>query len=174
MDRAIIKKNGRERVEVSISEFKNRKFLDIRNYYHDAASGEWKPTPKGISVPVELSKQIWKAVKSIGGEFFDLLPPNGKEKEAEDKADEISAKSDKLKKKKKKLKSKEVRADVVEASATQAKENSKKRPAGLMDEILEDKPSKKVKKDKVVKVEASAKNGKKVLKKKLKKESLVQ
>lgn len=74
-NRAIIKKNGRERVEVSISEFKGRKFLDIRNYYYDSDTKEWKPTQKGVNVPVEMAHELFRAVKKVGKEFFDLAPP---------------------------------------------------------------------------------------------------
>lgn len=73
--RAIIKKNGRERVEVSISEFKGRKFLDIRNYYYDSDTEEWKPTQKGVNVPVEMAHELFRAVKKVGKAFFDLAPP---------------------------------------------------------------------------------------------------
>lgn len=84
MTRAIIKKNGRERVEVSISEFKGRKFLDVRNYYYDSDSDEWKPTQKGVNVPVEMAHELFRAVKKIGKPFFDLqVPPDD---EAEGKA----------------------------------------------------------------------------------------
>lgn len=91
MTHAIVKKNGRERIEVSISEFKKRKFLDIRNFYND--DGEWKPTPKGISIPVELAHEIYRAVKKVGKPFFDLLPPPGKEQEADEEINEKKAKS---------------------------------------------------------------------------------
>lgn len=41
----------REPIFISVSEFKNNKFLDIRKYYRDGA--EWKPTKKGITINLE-------------------------------------------------------------------------------------------------------------------------
>lgn len=83
MTKVIIKKaGGRERIEISISEFKGRQFLDIRNYYR-AEGGEWKPTPKGLTIPVELSKSAWRGIKKVAEPFFDLLPPPGDEDSAE-------------------------------------------------------------------------------------------
>ena len=83
MEKAIIKKaGGRERIEISVSEFKNRKFLDIRNYYR-TEDGDWKPSPKGVTIPVEDSKKVWRGIKKVASEFFDLLPPPGDEAGAE-------------------------------------------------------------------------------------------
>lgn len=82
MEKVIIKKSGRERIEVSVTEFKGRKFLDIRNYYR-TEEGEWKPSPKGIMIPVESSKKVWRGIKKVAEPFFDLLPPPGDEAGAE-------------------------------------------------------------------------------------------
>lgn len=54
--RAIDKGLG-NRIHIRISEFKDRDYLDIRNYYEDEA-GEWKPTRKGIAVPVEFYDEL--------------------------------------------------------------------------------------------------------------------
>ncbi len=45
------------RIHVRISEFKDRDYLDIRNYYEDE-NGEWKPTRKGIAIPVEFYDEL--------------------------------------------------------------------------------------------------------------------
>ncbi len=42
-----IQKNTRERIRVTIEEFKGHKFIDLRVYYPDS-EGTWRPTPKGI------------------------------------------------------------------------------------------------------------------------------
>ncbi len=61
-------KSTQETVRVSIEEFKNRKYLDIRIYYL-SGENEWKPTKKGVTVSLdlvsELSKHIKKAEKEI-------------------------------------------------------------------------------------------------------------
>ncbi|MFC2095752.1 transcriptional coactivator p15/PC4 family protein [Candidatus Bipolaricaulota bacterium] len=54
--RAIDKSLG-NRIHIRISEFKDRDYLDIRNYYEDEA-GEWKPTRKGIAIPVEFYDEL--------------------------------------------------------------------------------------------------------------------
>ena len=56
-----IDKSLGNRIHVRISRFKDRDYLDIRNYYEDDA-GEWKPTRKGISVPVEFYDDVMKAL----------------------------------------------------------------------------------------------------------------
>lgn len=92
MEKVIIKKaGGRERIEISVSEFKKRKFLDIRNYYR-TEDGEWKPSPKGITIPVEHSKKVWRGIKKVAEQFFDLLPPPGEEEKAEKAASKKKAK----------------------------------------------------------------------------------
>ena len=49
------------RIHVRISEFKERDYLDIRNYYEDE-NGEWKPTRKGIAIPVEFYDELVAAI----------------------------------------------------------------------------------------------------------------
>jgi hypothetical protein len=54
--RAIDKGLG-NRIHVRISRFKERDYLDIRNFY-ETEDGEWKPTRKGIAVPVEFYDEL--------------------------------------------------------------------------------------------------------------------
>ena len=49
-----IQKNQKEKIMVSVNEFKGNKFVDLRVHYEDEVSGEYKPTKKGIS----LSKKV--------------------------------------------------------------------------------------------------------------------
>jgi hypothetical protein len=58
--RAIDKGLG-NRIHIRISRFKDRDYLDIRNFYEDDA-GEWKPTRKGVSVPVEFYDDLMAAL----------------------------------------------------------------------------------------------------------------
>lgn len=39
------------KIRVSFSTFKKAKFLDIRYFFFDKEKGEFKPTPKGITIP---------------------------------------------------------------------------------------------------------------------------
>jgi len=49
------------RIHIRISEFRERDYLDIRNYYEDDA-GEWKPTRKGIAIPVEFYDELMEGL----------------------------------------------------------------------------------------------------------------
>ena len=44
-----INKNPIEKIRVTISDYKNHRFLDVRVYFEDD-SGEWRPTKKGIAI----------------------------------------------------------------------------------------------------------------------------
>ena len=47
-----IRKNGKEdadRIMVKVAEYKGKPYADIRTYYRDDVSGDWKPTKKGVA-----------------------------------------------------------------------------------------------------------------------------
>jgi len=56
------------RIHIRISRFKDRDYLDIRNYYEDDA-GEWKPTRKGIAVPVEFYDELIESLTAAKEEI---------------------------------------------------------------------------------------------------------
>ncbi len=56
------------RIHIRISRFKDRDYLDIRNYYEDDA-GEWKPTRKGIAVPVEFYDELMESLTAAKEEI---------------------------------------------------------------------------------------------------------
>jgi hypothetical protein len=58
--RAIDKDPG-NRIHVRISRFREHDYLDIRNFY-ETEDGEWKPTRKGIAVPVEFYDELMEAL----------------------------------------------------------------------------------------------------------------
>lgn len=79
-----IDKSLGNRIHVRISRFKERDYLDIRNYYEDDA-GEWKPTRKGISVPVEFYDDVMKALvaaKAVIDKRIQEAPPAATEESA--------------------------------------------------------------------------------------------
>ena len=79
-----IDKSLGNRIHVRISRFKDRDYLDIRNYYEDDA-GEWKPTRKGISVPVEFYDDVMKALvsaKAVIDKRIQEAPPAENEEAA--------------------------------------------------------------------------------------------
>jgi len=56
------------RIHVRLSKFRDRDYLDIRNFY-EADNGEWKPTRKGIAVPVDLYDDLMAALTEAKGEI---------------------------------------------------------------------------------------------------------
>jgi len=65
--RAIDKGLG-NRIHVRISRFKERDYLDIRNFY-ETEDGEWKPTRKGIAVPVEFYDELMDVLGTAKAEI---------------------------------------------------------------------------------------------------------
>ena len=45
-----IKKNSNEVYRISEKEYEGYRFIDVRIYYQDRKTQEWKPTQKGISI----------------------------------------------------------------------------------------------------------------------------
>jgi len=61
------------RIHVRLSRFHDRDYLDIRNFY-EAEDGEWKPTRKGIAIPVELYGELISALREAEP-LIKKLPP---------------------------------------------------------------------------------------------------
>lgn len=73
-----IDKSLGNRIHIRISEFKDRDYLDIRNYYEDE-SGEWKPTRKGVAIPVEFYDELMEGLAAAK----DIIASRKKDKPAE-------------------------------------------------------------------------------------------
>jgi len=58
---AEFQKNTRERVRVSLTEYGGYKLVDVRAFYEDACTGEWKPG-KGLTLRRELLPNLKKAL----------------------------------------------------------------------------------------------------------------
>jgi hypothetical protein len=67
-----IKKNSSEVYRIFEKEYEGYKFIDVRIYYMDKATGEYKPTKKGISIMPnnveEVINGILKAMEVMGYE----------------------------------------------------------------------------------------------------------
>ena len=59
---AEIQKNLKERIQVSIEEYRGHKFIDLRVYF-EAEDGEWKPTKKGIALNNECIDAVIEALQ---------------------------------------------------------------------------------------------------------------
>ena len=65
-----IKKNSNEVYRISEKEYEGYRFIDVRIYYQDRKTQEWKPTTKGISImpnnAEEIINGIIKAMEVMG------------------------------------------------------------------------------------------------------------
>jgi phage terminase small subunit len=57
-----IEKNTKERIRVSIEEFRGHTFIDCRVYFVDD-TGTWRPTKKGIALNSECIEDVIKALQ---------------------------------------------------------------------------------------------------------------
>ena len=62
MQIAEIEKNAKEKIRVSIEEYKGHKFVDCRVYFQDEA-GEWRPTKKGIALNDDTIDKVIEALQ---------------------------------------------------------------------------------------------------------------
>lgn len=62
-------KNSISKVVVALQEYKGTEIIDIRNYYQDPTSDEWKPTRKGISVPLDQIDSLYDLISKAREEI---------------------------------------------------------------------------------------------------------
>lgn len=55
---ATIERSATERTEIGISEYKGRKYLDLRVFYTTDEGITWNPTKKGITVAPEKIQEV--------------------------------------------------------------------------------------------------------------------
>lgn len=60
-----IERGPGQQIHVRLTTFRGREYLDLRNFYLDE-NDEWRPTKKGIAVPVELYDELMAALKEAG------------------------------------------------------------------------------------------------------------
>lgn len=104
---------GNNLFEVKKAKFGDKWFLDIRRMYKDKATGELKPTKKGVAVPLDLVESLETAIvkaldKAVGmpeaEKFYAIAPKNIEQldqvkvyhEESENALDEFGAKGDYL------------------------------------------------------------------------------
>jgi hypothetical protein len=71
---AEIEKNTKERIRVSLEEYKGHRFIDCRVYFEDAA-GEWRPTKKGLALNEDCIDEVIDTLKQASDALEDLLSP---------------------------------------------------------------------------------------------------
>ena len=57
-------KSGNAIIRVQKTEFKGKEYIDVRKFYQ-GENEEWLPTKKGISIPIDLVKEVIKAINSL-------------------------------------------------------------------------------------------------------------
>jgi hypothetical protein len=60
---AEFQKNARERIKISLDDFKNHKVCNIRVFY-ESEPGTWLPGPKGLAFSVNLLPELIAALQS--------------------------------------------------------------------------------------------------------------
>ena len=57
------KRNDTEEVRISAGTYKEKEYVDIRIFYCDKTSGEWKPTKKGVTINRNLFGEFMEGLK---------------------------------------------------------------------------------------------------------------
>ena len=70
-----IKKNSTEVYRIYEKEYEGYKFIDVRIYYMDKNSGEYKPTKKGISIMPNNVEEIRSEERRVGKECRSRWSP---------------------------------------------------------------------------------------------------
>jgi len=59
-----IKKNSKEVIRISQSEYKGHSFIDLRIFFEDG-NGEYHPTKKGISFNPAIAKELVEGILDV-------------------------------------------------------------------------------------------------------------
>lgn len=54
-------------IRVQLVSFRDKPRADIRLYWNDKKSGEWRPTRKGVSLPVDDLDKLRAALEELAG-----------------------------------------------------------------------------------------------------------
>ena len=78
---AEMEKGWNEKIVFGLSEFKGKKYADLRIYFEDD-EGEWKPTKKGITVSLERFWEFKENLQKLEGYLLEnrhIQPPEATE-----------------------------------------------------------------------------------------------
>ena len=59
-------KNSQEMLKVHLQTYKGQEYVDIRAWIKNETSGEYKATPKGLTINVELLPELMGALERAG------------------------------------------------------------------------------------------------------------
>ena len=63
------KRNDQEEIKVSVGTYKEKEYVDIRVFFRDAQTDEWRPTKKGITINRDLLGELSEGVKQAERSF---------------------------------------------------------------------------------------------------------
>ena len=58
-------KRPNEQILVGLREFRGTRFIDIRAYF-ETDGGEWRPTKKGVTLPIDAFPEFAEVIASLG------------------------------------------------------------------------------------------------------------
>ena len=64
-----IEKGAGEIIRVEVSEYQGKKYLNVRVWYTDKTSGEFKPTQKGVAIRPDQFDEIFAAIHAARAEL---------------------------------------------------------------------------------------------------------
>jgi len=59
-----VQKNTQEKIRIEKREYKGKEFIDVRTYYLDD-TGEWKPSPKGVTFKPDQIDEVLKSLSEL-------------------------------------------------------------------------------------------------------------
>lgn len=68
---AVVKKNTREELRLSLGAYSGHQYADLRVYYLDDDSGEMRPSKKGITVAPDRWPAFRQALDQLEGEMIE-------------------------------------------------------------------------------------------------------
>lgn len=58
-------KSAREKIVVEVSTFKDRQYLNIRSWFFYENTNEWRPSAKGVTIPLEKARKFIVGTKRL-------------------------------------------------------------------------------------------------------------
>lgn len=58
-------KHSNEQILIGLREFRGTRFIDIRAYF-ETDDGEWRPTKKGVTLPIDAFPEFAETVADLG------------------------------------------------------------------------------------------------------------
>jgi len=62
---AVINRSPTQQIQIRVNEFKGKRYVDLRTFYLDDKDETYKPTRKGVSVPVENFEDLKAALAKV-------------------------------------------------------------------------------------------------------------